>query len=600
MKTSVIIYTVLTINVLLCLSCKKNILDTEPFDKFDENTVWNSRATADAFINGAYASILGVYSTSPSHVQFDAYTTNSVVNAAGNGSNVALETFDRYSDFGFNRFSNIRRCNLVLNKAPSSAGLTDSDKKELVAEARFLKAMAYFDLARKFGRVMWIDTLLTPDDNFKLPLTSSVGETYDKIIQLLDAAIPGLPKTAKAGKASCYAALALKSEVALQAAAYTGNDAYYDKAIAAADTIINSGKYSMESDYEGMFNETKKNSPEIIFAIYRSKVNTNCENISDLQNVMPNTNNGAVAARGGYPFFKVDGIFLGWTWWGVSQNLVDDYLVIDQSDPLKAVKWNETSQFTNNVTRISPASSIIEDTGRLTGNSDVSALMYQHRDKRFYASVVYDSCTWFGESISMKVKGNLYRLTNGALGPHMSPSNYLWRKGVYNVSPRVAAGVPTDYHWVVFRLGRVYLNKAEALLRQGKIAEAVQSLNVTRTVHGQLPPSTAGSATEAWIDYKRERRVDLAKEFDYYWSLLRWGKYGGDANHGIAPSGDIPELTEPATFIEINENRTGYSVQHLVFLNQNQRKFTANRRYLFPIPQGQIERNEMLAQNENW
>src|SRR5690606_23633434 len=124
-----------------------------------------------------------------------------------------------------------------------------------------------------------------------------------------------------------------------------------------------------------------------------------------------------------------------------SQNLVDDYLVIDQADPGKALKWNETSQFLTNVNRLSSTDPVVQDTGVLTGSSDVSALMYEHRDKRFYASIVYDSCTWFGEQISMKVRGNLYRLTNGALGPHMSPSNYVWRKGVYNVNPRVAYGV---------------------------------------------------------------------------------------------------------------------------------------------------------------
>ncbi len=599
MKNSYKITVLLAALAIVWVSCKKNILDTRPFDKFDENTVWSTKATADAFINGAYASILEDYTSNPSLAEYDEYAGNSVVNASGFGLHVANETFDRYSDFGFNRFSQIRRCNLALSKLPTSP-LSDTEKAELIAEARFLKAMTYFNLVRKFGRVIWVDTLLTPEDNFKLPLTASIGESYARIMNLLDAAITDMPETAKPGKASRYTAFALKSEVALQAAAYTGDENYFNVAIAAADSVINSGKFSLETDYEGMFNETKQNSPEILLAVYRNRQNTNCESIADLQNVMPNTNNGAVAARGGYPFFKVDGIFIGWMWWGVSQNLVDNYLVIDQADPTKAVKWNETSQFINNITRVSPTDPVFIDSGRLAGSSDVSALMYQHRDARFYASIIYDSCTWFGESISMKVKGNLHRLTNGALGPHMSPSNYIWRKGIYNTNPRIGYGVPTDYHWVIFRLGRVYLNKAEALLQQGKIAEAVQVFNLTRTIHGQLPPSTAANSEDAWTDYKRERRVELAKEQDFYWSLLRWGKYGGDANHGIAPSGTIPELTEPSTFVEINEDRSGYSIQEMVFLNQNQHKFTANKRYLFPIPQGQIERNEMLTQNDNW
>lgn len=586
--------------ILLITSCKQNILDTQPFDKFDENTVWNSRATADAFMNSAYSNVMNLYTSSNPHARVDAWTTNSIVNANGNGEAVALENMDRYYDAGFNRFSNIRRCNLILSKAASSSALSATDKKELVAEARFLKAMCYYELARKFGRVMWLDTLVLPDDNFKLPLTANEGETYVHIMGLIDEAIPGLPETALPGKASKYAALALKSEVALQAAAYTGDNSYYQKSVDAANLVINSGKYSLEADYGGMFNEMKRQSPEIILAVYKSKINTNCDGVADLMNVMPNTNNGAVAARGGSPLFKVDGIFLGWMWWGVSQNLVDEYLVIDQADPTKAVKWDQTSQFKANITKIKSARVTTLDSGRVTGTGNVTALMYENRDKRFYASVVHDSCSWFGETITTKVKGNLNRLTNGGMGPHMSPTNYLWRKGVYNVVPRVAYAVPTDYHWVIFRLGRVYLNKAEALLKLGKIDEAVAAFNMNRVVHGGLPPSKASSSVDAWTDYKRERRVELAKELDYYYSLLRWGKYGGDANHGIAPAGTIPELTEAPTFLEINADRKAYSVETVIFLNSNLRKFTVNKRYLFPIPQGQIERNDQLTQNPNW
>ena len=64
----------------------------------------------------------------------------------------------------------------------------------------------------------------------------------------------------------------------------------------------------------------------------------------------------------------------------------------------------------------------------------------------------------------MTVNGNLWRKTNGSLAPHMSVTNYCFRKGVYNVQPRILAGTPTDYHYVVTRYGRVLLNKAEAIL----------------------------------------------------------------------------------------------------------------------------------------
>ena len=144
------------------------------------------------------------------------------------------------------------------------------------------------------------------------------------------------------------------------------------------------------------------------------------------------------------------------------------------------------------------------------------------------------------------------------------------------------------------------------MLRQNKIAEAVAALNVTREIHGGLPLSTAGSSAEAWVDYKRERRVELAKERDFYWTLLRWGKYGGEANHGREPGGIVYELKDEVPGrIEISEDRKSFYVRTFADQGENynnieNRQFTKDRRYLFPVPNGQIDRNGNLDQNPGW
>ena len=78
------------------------------------------------------------------------------------------------------------------------------------------------------------------------------------------------------------------------------------------------------------------------------------------------------------------------------------------------------------------------------------------------------------------------------------------------------------------------------------------------------------------------------------------GKYGREANHGIAPGGNIPELEEVPTFIEISQDRKGYFIDPITFNVNNVRDFDETKRYLFPIPQGQINRNSKLQQNPNW
>jgi hypothetical protein len=159
---------------------------------------------------------------------------------------------------------------------------------------------------------------------------------------------------------------------------------------------------------------------------------------------------------------------------------------------------------------------------------------------------------------------------------------------------------------VVTRLGRVLLNKAEAILwlagmGQGNFSEAVAICNQNRTTHGKLPEATAGSLEDAWKLYMKERRVEMVMENDYYWSLLRWGKHGGFANNGVAPSGKINELTVSPTYVEITNDRKSFYVGTVTHGGNDVRAFDEARRYLLPIPQGQINRNPNLGpQNPGW
>jgi len=586
--------------IIITSSCTKDLLDSSPYgSKYEEELVWANRSNADAFVNKTYNDVLNNYAH---YASFEDWTSNGV-DIRGNAGGVPSESYTRESDFGFNKFAQIRRCNLIIEKAQESTGLSDGDKKELVAEGKFLRAMIYFWQARRFGKVVWIDHVLSPDEEtFKLPRTETIDDTYRNIVQDLDDAIAGLPENALAGKASKYTAAAIKSEVCLQAAAYTGDDSFYQKAIDAADLVINEGPYTMDPDYGAIFDERGRFSNEIILGLYRDKAYNNCDWVEDLQWCVPNINNDYLKSLGAGPLFKSNiNIFEAWNQFVPSQTLVDNYLIIDQLTG-EALPWDKTSQFLNNMELIGDREWKIKDGIDLVVND----IIYENADKRLSASIVFDRSVWFGEDIATRVKGNLYGKVWGAYNWCMSTTDYYWRKGTYTVSPRVYVGIPTDYHWVITRLGRVYMNKAEALLRQNKIAEAVAALNVTREIHGGLPLSTAGSSAEAWVDYKRERRVELAKERDFYWTLLRWGKYGGEANHGREPGGIVYELKDEVPGrIEISEDRKSFYVRTFADQGENynnieNRQFTKDRRYLFPVPNGQIDRNGNLDQNPGW
>lgn len=103
-----------------------------------------------------------------------------------------------------------------------------------------------------------------------------------------------------------------------------------------------------------MFNQDgARTSPEIILAQYYSKDNTNGAGTL-MQEMLPNQSNKRLEDYGGRPFFNQDLVFECWLEHSPSQNLVDDYLVIDQITN-QGVKWNESTQFVNNTTPLSNA-----------------------------------------------------------------------------------------------------------------------------------------------------------------------------------------------------------------------------------------------------
>ncbi|WP_289201516.1 RagB/SusD family nutrient uptake outer membrane protein, partial [Parabacteroides goldsteinii] len=560
------------------MSC--NVLDTEPFESYDEATVWGSKSTADAFVTGTMSSVMYGY-VNGNQTTWEERTSNAVHSNGGIG--FVRETMDRYSgDGGFGNFGTIRNCNLIIEKVTeyTGKGLSEAEGKELVAKGKLLRALTYYQQARTMGRFVWVDRVLAPADTasngLMMPTTKTTTESYTYILNDLDAAIPDLPASVKSGELSRNMAYAFKSEIALQAAAYE-TDANKKKewlkaSIDAANAVEGC---SLASAYGNVFNETDRYSNEIIFAIYRDKANTNCEAIVPMQNVIPNTSNDGLQKNGCGPLFKTNGgqPFIGWLWWAPTQNLVDAYEVIDEATG-NGVAWNESSQFKNNVTVVegsAPDWAIDQEKaevlyyGNVKGDKSISEIMYTNRDARFYDTFVYDGATWWSEDIRLTVKGNLWRKVNGGLGPHIGLTNYFWRKGVYHVEPRLTNATPTNYHFVVTRYGRVLLNKAEAILwlagmGEGNYSEAVDICNQTRTVHGKLPAKQVNSLEEAWKFYKQERRCELPMENDYYWTLLRWGKHGGYANNGVAPGGKIAGFTEIPTYIEITNDRKSFYI----------------------------------------
>ena len=142
--------------------------------------------------------------------------------------------FGQYHRSGYWRdgFKLIRQANTLIYDLPNYPDLA-TFAGAWIAEARFIRAYVYFQLAKRYGGLPIIEAPQTLDANDESKLwvaRSSHVDTYDFILADLDAAIEGLPETSEAGRANKYVAAGIKSRVALFAAttAKYGHDKFPD------------------------------------------------------------------------------------------------------------------------------------------------------------------------------------------------------------------------------------------------------------------------------------------------------------------------------------------------------------------------------------
>lgn len=545
-------------------------LDNLPLDKFPEEVVWSEPASAQLFVNGTY------YIINNFLVQNDDWSDNTVPNAE-RADALIREQITEDNDYGWNKYGDIRRCNIILEKV-AAANFTQSEKDLLMGEGYFLRASVYFSQARKFGRLMIVDRVLTPADEMELSRTKTIKETYDFILNDLDEAIKRLPVNVKPGRISRGAAYALKAEACLQGAAYLDNAVekkdYYTQAKVASEELFKLGKYSLDPDFKGLFNDYSvgTNSSEIILAVYRISENTTFQG-TWMQELVPNMNMDK-AIDGVWDKWPLDANFEGWLDRTPSQELTNNFLVVDKDGVAK--RWDETSYYNDDFKQ---------------GKLWVHDAIYGHRDKRFDATIVYDSCRLFTSLVTTRLKGNIHYLSNKEQARHVTKTGYTYRKGVYE-SKWLWYSDPTDYHYVVLRLGRSYLNYAEAMLRLEDKKTAIEYINKTRDIHGGLPGlSESSSIEEVWKYYKIERCAELVQENDRYWSLLRWGK-----EEGLSV---IPELNTTPTAITISEDGRTFSIGTVPAVEAANARVFTSRRYLLPVPRSERNENPNLANDQN-
>jgi starch-binding outer membrane protein, SusD/RagB family len=165
----------------------------------------------------------------------------------------------------------IGQCNSTILGIQQYAPATvpEADKNAAIAEARFIRGYAYFNLVLHWGAVPILE------DNSKLieqPLLNRiiVSDVYKFVTNDLTYAVQNLPATDVAGRVTTWSAQGMLSKVYLTMAGLGGGDtrnqAYLDSAKKYAGNVCkNSGK-TLFPGYYDLFKAQNNDVPEVLFA----------------------------------------------------------------------------------------------------------------------------------------------------------------------------------------------------------------------------------------------------------------------------------------------------------------------------------------------
>ncbi len=544
-----------------------------------------------------------------------------------NANNPLLNHWDHY-------YKALRDCNIFLENVVNVPDLPDWEKKQWVAEAKFLKAYYHFCLVRMYGPIPIIRENLPIDASqrevrvFREP----VDDCFDYIVQLLDEAAPDLPLSItnpveELGRITRPIAYAMKAKVLVIAASplFNGNTdqvnlvntnsedkkplfnqewslAKWDRALVACEEAVKmcedelgmklyeypgSAQYNLSDtiilqlSLRNAFNE-RWNS-EIIWA--NSKSRPDYIQVGTTPKLDPQYQDGA----------------------RLSQSLCTPLKIGEQFYTEHGVPVEEDKTF-DYETRYETRTAGVEDQLYIRRGSRTANIHF-NREPRFYAWVGFDTGVWYGQgkyddsnpNDLFYVQGRKGQL-HGATGPDFGPvTGYIPKKYVNFESvqnPGVDSYSVNLYSWPLIRLADVYLLYAEALNEAADTetnrAKAITYIDKVRDRAG-IP-----GVEEAWTNYStnpgkfrsqvglreiihRERLIELSFEGQRFWDLRRWKEV-------------MEAYRTPIESWDLEQREPQYYYRKKVIVNQQ----FGLKDYFWPISNANLRNNPNLVQNLGW
>jgi hypothetical protein len=537
--------------LLIFAGCQES-LDLIPKDQLSDASFWKSSDHFKLAATDFYYSLKGAHN----------YTDINSDIAFGSGSNQVsngsyLPTAN--SDIWDNAYAGIRATNYLLGKA-ETAGLPAEEIDRWVGEALFFRAYHYWNLAKTYGGVPIITTVLDVTSEELYTDRSAQQEVIDFILIDLDNAMAKLPNQSELngdeiGRVTNGAALALKARAALFQGTWFkyhgGGDAapYLTEAINASEQLIASGEYELYTEqgadsYKYLFILQGDDSKEVILArrYYANRATHNWTRELWFNFMIP------------------------------TKNLADLYLATDGLPIVQSPLFQ----------------------GYNTLQSE-----FENRDPRMEMTFIVPGSEIFADG------GVMAPTFPGFTGTNATRTGYMIRKFLDETLE--ATQFQGQYDFKEFRYGEVLLILAEALYeRDGQISDADldRTINLLRA-RVNMPPLTNNHVTSNNLnmleEIRRERSVELAFEGFRREDLRRW-KTAEDimpqAIRGVKFVGTEYEQRYPELEIgtDIQVDADGFIIAEPAASRQ-----FLPRHYLDPLPLQQVQLSRgTLEQNAGW
>lgn len=265
-------------------SCEPDFLNPVPTAAISGENFPSSEEELELVLNGVYDEVKGVNgleftNTSLNHgIQREFYITemlsDNTRSKSGEGEASQSDFYTIVSTNGFvfdyyrSFYSVIFRANLTLENLDFAV----SNRAQIEAEARFLRAYSYFNLVRLFGDIpLVLQTINAQDTDIQFTRVAT-AQVYEAIIEDFEFAISNLGDSSDRTRASVPAAQGLLAKVHLTLGNYT-------TAQSLLESIIDSQEFSLEPNFRDVF--FNEGNSETIFSVgYLSDNSLNSQDFS--------------------------------------------------------------------------------------------------------------------------------------------------------------------------------------------------------------------------------------------------------------------------------------------------------------------------------